>query len=70
MDTTDALDLSKENIQPLKQGRKAVQLGTALQAQTNQELQQKLAAEREYELKFDYFSFQNSLSYSIDKYEN
>ncbi|CAH0386427.1 unnamed protein product [Bemisia tabaci] len=51
MDTTDALDLSKENIQPLKQGRKAVQLGTALQAQTNQELQQKLAAEREqYEL--------------------
>lgn len=47
MDTTDALDLSKENIQPLKQGRQAAKLGTALQAQTDVKLQQELAKERE-----------------------
>lgn len=47
METSEALDLSKENIQPLKQGRNAVKLGTALQAQTNTEVQQKLNAERE-----------------------
>uniref|UniRef100_A0A1B6KB65 Protein kinase domain-containing protein n=1 Tax=Graphocephala atropunctata TaxID=36148 RepID=A0A1B6KB65_9HEMI len=47
MNTSEVLDLSKENIQPLKQGRNAVKLGTALQAQTNVELHQKLLAERE-----------------------
>lgn len=47
MNTSEALDLSKENIQPLKQGRNAVKLGTALQAQTNAELHQQLMAERE-----------------------
>lgn len=51
MNTSEVLDLSKENIQPLKQGRNAVKLGTALHAQTNSELHQKLLAEREqYEL--------------------
>uniref|UniRef100_A0A1B6F5J3 Protein kinase domain-containing protein n=1 Tax=Cuerna arida TaxID=1464854 RepID=A0A1B6F5J3_9HEMI len=47
MNTSEVLDLSKENIQPLKQGRNAAKLGTALQAQTNAELHQKLLAERE-----------------------
>ncbi|VVC45745.1 Protein kinase domain,Mad3/Bub1 homology region 1,Serine/threonine-protein kinase, active [Cinara cedri] len=41
-DTSDALDLTKENIKPLKQGRKPIQLETALQAQSNSEIQQKL----------------------------
>lgn len=41
----------KENIQPLKKGRKANQLGLALQAEVNTELQDKLSKERgEYEL--------------------
>lgn len=47
MDTSEALDLSKENIQPLKQGREVVKLGTALQAQTDVETHQKIVVERE-----------------------
>lgn len=45
--TSDALDSTKENIKPLKQGRKPVQLETALQAQCNLEIQQKLNKEKE-----------------------
>lgn len=47
MDTSEALDLTKENIQPLKQGRKPAQLGTALQAQTNIDVYQQLLKQRE-----------------------
>lgn len=47
VDTSDALDLTKENIRPLKQGRKPTQLETALQAQTNAEIQQKLNKQKE-----------------------
>jgi len=46
-DTSDALDLTKENIRPLKQGRKPIQLETALQAQSNVQIQQKLNKEKE-----------------------
>lgn len=47
IDTSDALDFTKENIRPLKQGRKPIQLETALQAQSNMEIQQKLRLEKE-----------------------
>lgn len=47
MDTSEALDLTKENIQPLKQGRKPAQLGTALQAQSNVDVYQQLLKQRE-----------------------
>ncbi|XP_026817078.1 mitotic checkpoint serine/threonine-protein kinase BUB1-like [Rhopalosiphum maidis] len=47
VDTSDALDLTKENIRPLRQGRKPIQLETALQAQSNMEIQQKLNKEKE-----------------------
>ncbi|KAL4135310.1 hypothetical protein QTP88_006926 [Uroleucon formosanum] len=47
VDTSDALDLTKENIRPLRQGRKPIQLETALQAQSNTEIQQKLNKEKE-----------------------
>lgn len=47
MDTSEALDITKENIQPLKQGRKPAQLGTALQAQTNIDVYQQLLKQRE-----------------------
>lgn len=51
MDTSEALDLTKENVQPLKQGRKPAQLGTALQAQSNVDVYQQLLKQREqYEL--------------------
>lgn len=40
-------DLSKENIQPLRGGRNVQQLGMALQAQTNRELQQELLQQQE-----------------------
>ncbi|XP_050530497.1 mitotic checkpoint serine/threonine-protein kinase BUB1-like [Daktulosphaira vitifoliae] len=46
-DTSDALDLTKENIRPLRQGRKPIQLETALQAQCSTEVQQKLNKEKE-----------------------
>lgn len=45
-DTSDALDMTKENIKPLKQGRKPVQLETALQAQSSVQIQQKLNNEK------------------------
>ncbi|CAI6354333.1 unnamed protein product [Macrosiphum euphorbiae] len=47
VDTSDALDLTKENIRPLRQGRKPIQLETALQAQSNTEIQQKLNKEKD-----------------------
>lgn len=40
-------DLSKENIQPLRGGRNVQQLGMALQAQTNRELQHELMQQKE-----------------------
>ncbi|XP_014250333.1 mitotic checkpoint serine/threonine-protein kinase BUB1 beta-like [Cimex lectularius] len=43
----DILDLCKENIQPLKQGRKANHLGLALQAQNDSELKERLDRERD-----------------------
>jgi len=46
-DTSDTLDLTKENIRPLKQGRKPIQLETAIQAQSNVQIQQKLNKEKE-----------------------
>ncbi|XP_065199620.1 probable inactive serine/threonine-protein kinase bub1 [Planococcus citri] len=47
LNTSEVLDLSKENVQPLRQGRKAAQLKTALQAQTDPEMQHRLLKERE-----------------------
>ncbi|CAB0007646.1 unnamed protein product [Nesidiocoris tenuis] len=43
----ETLDLCKENIQPLKQGRRASKLGLALRAQSDAELQAQLQEERE-----------------------
>lgn len=48
MDTSEVLDLSKENIQPLRQGRNVCRLETALQARNNIEVQQQLRREKEY----------------------
>lgn len=47
INTSEVLDLSKENIQPLRQGRKADHLKTALQAQIDPEVQQMLQKQRE-----------------------
>lgn len=47
MENADALDLSKENIQPLKKGRNTAQLGLALQAQTDTALHQMLSKKQE-----------------------
>ncbi|XP_066905804.1 uncharacterized protein [Halyomorpha halys] len=47
----EILELCKENIQPLRKGRKANQLGLALKAEGNAELQTRMLKEREeYEL--------------------
>ncbi|KAK3922037.1 Mitotic checkpoint serine/threonine-protein kinase BUB1 beta [Frankliniella fusca] len=48
MENADALDLSKENIQPLKRGRNTAQLGLALQAQTDSSLHQMLSKKQEW----------------------
>lgn len=48
LNTSEVLDLSKENVQPLRQGRKAAHLKTALQAQTDPETQHRLQKQREY----------------------
>jgi len=42
MDDADAVDFSKENIQPLKQGRNASILGLALQAQNDDQIHHQL----------------------------
>lgn len=47
LNTNEVLDLTKENIQPLRCGRKAAQLRTALQAQVDPETQQQLNKQRE-----------------------
>lgn len=47
MDASEALDLSKENIQPLVHGRKTDKLTTALQVNSNFQLQQELKRHRE-----------------------
>lgn len=41
------IDISKENIQPLRGGRNLVQLGTALQAQSDVEAQKQLQLQKE-----------------------
>lgn len=41
-------DLSKENIQPLRNGRNVAQLGVALQAQTNEDYQRQLMQQKQY----------------------
>lgn len=46
-DTSDVVDKTKENIRPLRQGRKPVQLGTALQAQNSIQIQKKMNTEKE-----------------------
>jgi len=46
-DTSDVLDMKKENIRPLKQGRKPIQLETALHAQNSEQIQKKLNKEKE-----------------------
>lgn len=43
----DAIDLCKENIQPLRQGRKAAQLCLALKAQDDKDVQEEMLKERE-----------------------
>lgn len=48
MENADALDLSKENIQPLKRGRNTAQLGLALQAQNDATLHQMLTKKQEW----------------------
>lgn len=47
MDPATVISLCKENIQPLKHGRNAAQLGTALRAQEDVEAQQLLQQERQ-----------------------
>jgi hypothetical protein len=47
VDPGEELDLSKENIQPLKKGRVVSQLGTALLAQDDLEAHHELLKERE-----------------------
>ncbi|KAK9498376.1 hypothetical protein O3M35_003022 [Rhynocoris fuscipes] len=47
----DEIDLCKENIQPLRQGRKTAQLGLALKAQNDREVHEQMLKERDsYEL--------------------
>lgn len=47
MDPATAISLCKENIQPLRHGRNALQLGTALRAQEDSEAQQMLMQEKQ-----------------------
>lgn len=42
------IDISKENIQPLRGGRNLAQLGTALQAQSDVDAQRQLQLQKEY----------------------
>lgn len=46
-DNSEVLDVAKENIQPLRHGRKAAQLKTALQAQADPDVYQLLMKQRE-----------------------
>lgn len=46
-DNSEVLDIAKENIQPLRHGRKAAQLKTALQAQADPDVYQQLMKQRE-----------------------
>ena len=46
MDPATVIALCKENIQPLRHGRNATQLGTALRAQDDVEAQQLLQQEK------------------------
>lgn len=41
------IDVSKENIQPLRGGRNLMQLGTALQAQSDVDAQKQLQQQKE-----------------------
>lgn len=41
------IDVSKENIQPLRGGRNLMQLGTALQAQSDSDVQRQLLLQKE-----------------------
>lgn len=45
------IDVSKENIQPLRGGRNLVQLGTALQAQSDVDAQKQLQQQKEWVFK-------------------
>jgi checkpoint serine/threonine-protein kinase len=45
--STMDIDVSKENIQPLRGGRNLVQLGTALQAQSDVDAQKQLQQQKE-----------------------
>jgi hypothetical protein len=47
VDPGEELDLSKENIQPLKKGRMVCQLGTALLAQDDLQVHHELLKQRE-----------------------
>lgn len=47
MDPATVIALCKENIQPLRHGRNAAQLGTALRAQEDVEAQQLLMQEKQ-----------------------
>lgn len=47
MDPATVIALCKENIQPLRYGRNAVQLGTALRAQEDADAQQLLLHEKQ-----------------------
>lgn len=47
MDPGEQVDLSKENIQPLKKGRMVCQLGTALLAQDDLQAHNELLKQRE-----------------------
>lgn len=46
METADILDQTKENVQPLRRGRRVDQLGTVLQAKVNNEAQLELDQQR------------------------
>lgn len=50
METSDVLDQTKENLQPLRKGRRADHLGTVLKAQINNEAQVELHHQRQYVL--------------------
>ncbi|XP_034251361.1 uncharacterized protein LOC117651430 [Thrips palmi] len=67
MENADALDLSKENIQPLKRGRNTAQLGLALQAQSDPTLHQMFAKKQEwYEMQIRTYNGEDPLDLWCD----
>ncbi|XP_067007843.2 mitotic checkpoint serine/threonine-protein kinase BUB1 [Anabrus simplex] len=67
MDTSEFLECSKENVKPLAKGRKALVLGTALQAEEDDELRHYLLKKRdEYELQLRCYNGDDPLQVWFD----